>query len=160
MENAVRDTVMAMPLVTRVLVLGTLVVTVVANWGLVDPYLLVLSPDVYLRGQVWRIVTCVFFAGPLSFQFLMNLFMLYNYSKNLEQENYVGRTADFITFVAVATLALGVRASACARGGIVRASRRCTHTYPLARAHAHTRRSRRPHSSWASPAPHSSTTTS
>jgi len=49
-------------------------------------------------------------AGGLSFQFLMNLYMLYIYSRKLEEgQRYFGRTADYIMLVAFATVCHGVR---------------------------------------------------
>jgi hypothetical protein len=59
--------------------------------------------------QLWRVVTSVLFAGQLSFQFLMSLFMLYTYSKQLELEHFTGRTADYMVFVAFSVVCLAVR---------------------------------------------------
>ena len=60
--------------------------------------------------QLWRLVTAMLLAGGLSFQFLMNLYMLYIYSRKLEEgQRYFGRTADYIMLVAFATVCHGVR---------------------------------------------------
>ena len=52
MESSIRDFVLGIPVVTRFLFLGTLAVTIVGNWGLVNPYLLILTPAVYESLQV------------------------------------------------------------------------------------------------------------
>lgn len=52
--------------------------------------------------------TFVFF-GKLSFGFLMHLYFLYNYSKSLETEHFVGRTADYVFFLTFVATILNVR---------------------------------------------------
>ena len=61
-----------------------------------------------LGSQIWRVVTSALFAGMLSFQFLMHLFMMYTYSRQLEHEQFIGRTADYIVFVAFSIVSLAV----------------------------------------------------
>ena len=61
-----------------------------------------------LGSQIWRVVTSALFAGMLSFQFLMHLFMMYTYSRQLEHEQFIGRTADYIVFVAFSVVSLAV----------------------------------------------------
>jgi hypothetical protein len=52
MESTLRDFVLSIPVVTRYVVLGTLALTLAGNWGLVDPFALILSPAVYESFQV------------------------------------------------------------------------------------------------------------
>jgi len=49
------------------------------------------------------------FFGKLSFGFLMHLYFLYNYSKSLETEHFVGRTADYVFFLTFVATILNVR---------------------------------------------------
>jgi hypothetical protein len=49
--------------------------------------------------QVWRLFTCFFFWGRLSFQFLINMMLLYRHSSSLETSIYDGRKADYVFFL-------------------------------------------------------------
>jgi len=50
---------------------------------------------VLTKGQIWRCVTAFFFR-QLGFSFLLNMFFLYRHMKQLEEEEYRGKRADFI----------------------------------------------------------------
>ncbi len=49
--------------------------------------------------QLWRLGTCFFYWGRLSFQFLINMMLLYRYSTALETTIYEGRKADYVFFL-------------------------------------------------------------
>ena len=48
---------------------------------------------------MWRLFTCFFFWGRLSFQFLINMMLLYRHSSSLETSIYDGRKADYVFFL-------------------------------------------------------------
>ncbi|KAM9440763.1 derlin-2 isoform 1-T1 [Clarias gariepinus] len=55
-----------------------------------------ISNNVYLSLQVWRLVTNFLFFGPVGFNFLFNMIFLYRYCRMLEEGSFRGRTADFV----------------------------------------------------------------
>lgn len=77
----------SVPFFTRYWLSLTVGFTLLGRFGLVNPINLILLYEPIKRFQLWRLVTCVFYY-PLSpahgFQFLLNLYFLYNYSRRLE----------------------------------------------------------------------------
>jgi hypothetical protein len=68
---------MQIPPVTRTWLTGVVAVTVGARFGLVPLGALLFSlPLILQRLQVWRLLTCFFFLGPLDFSWLVNLYMM------------------------------------------------------------------------------------
>lgn len=47
--------------------------------------------------QIWRLVT-PFFLNRLGLAYAMNLYFIYRYSSQLENEVFLGRTADYLYF--------------------------------------------------------------
>jgi len=67
-----------LPILTKYLFVGSLVVTLGANFGLLEPYNLVLIwPKVLKQFEVWRLITCFLFHGRLGFAFLIHMLFLY-----------------------------------------------------------------------------------
>ncbi|KAI9193735.1 derlin-1 [Polychytrium aggregatum] len=91
---------MALPIVTRFLFVSTITITLVCNIGLISPqYMIFRLPLVVYKLQVWRLFTA-FFVNQLSFNFLIHLYFLYQYSKNLETSLFSNRPADYAFFIA------------------------------------------------------------
>ncbi|RKP09717.1 Der1-like family-domain-containing protein [Thamnocephalis sphaerospora] len=89
----------SIPRITRALFTTSVVVPLVGKLGLVSPYsLLLLWSDVVGRLQIWRLATTFFFAQP-GFGLMMNLYMLYRYSGDLETVTFAGRPADYAFFL-------------------------------------------------------------
>ncbi|KAL7713622.1 Derlin [Entamoeba marina] len=90
----------SIPLVTRILLVTTLSFSVsssfyrpIAEVSYFDPYLI--TENYHL----WRLVT-PFFLQKLGFPFLMHLFMLFNFSKELEQVYFQGNSKDYAFYLA------------------------------------------------------------
>lgn len=66
----------------------------IVSSGMMSPYYFVLMFP--LRMQFWRLFTNVLYFGPLSFPTLINLMMFLQYSKQMEQEHFKGRAADYV----------------------------------------------------------------
>jgi hypothetical protein len=74
---------------------------------------------------VWRLFTCFFFWGRLSFQFLISMMLLYRHSSSLETTIYDGRKADYVFFLlfssAFLLLSTALRQSVILAGGLLSA---------------------------------------
>ena len=154
--NPVKDWLESLPPVTRVWFVASFGTTCLISFGLVDPYRLLWSwPAVRHRFEVWRLITPYFFFGGFSFPFLINLYLLQQYSKGYEISPYNtgggGDTADYIWMMFLGALMLcgvsefmGQVAPAqarddawatwfctCGRGGTRPSKCRCTAAMPL-----------------------------
>jgi Derlin-1 len=99
----------SVPPITKWICTLVLLTTLAGNFGLVSPYLLILSwPELVQRFQIWRVVTSFLFAGKLSFKFLVNVVFLYKHGRQLEEEEFRGRPADYLFFVLFQGLVLVV----------------------------------------------------
>ncbi|BFU21418.1 Der1 family protein [Entamoeba histolytica HM-1:IMSS-B] len=88
----------SIPIVTRVLFFTTLSFSIV---GVFYPdlfYLCYFDREQIASGQVWRLFT-PFFCQQLGFSFLIHMFMLYNFSKELEEEYFNNDTTDYIFYL-------------------------------------------------------------
>lgn len=69
-----------LPQITKYLCVFILGLTMIAQFGLVSGYSLILDFDLIFnlkQLQLWRLITGVFFYGGFSFSFLMNFLVLY-----------------------------------------------------------------------------------
>eukprot|EP00039_Didymoeca_costata_P018774 m.334918 g.334918 ORF g.334918 m.334918 type:complete len:248 (+) comp17465_c0_seq1:119-862(+) len=97
----------AMPIFTKVLFSGTLGITLAGNLGLINPYYLIFQPVlIWHKFEIWRLVTCIFFAGKLSFPFLIHLYFLYSYSRRVEEGMMDRRPGDMLWMLIVVWAAL------------------------------------------------------
>ncbi|CAF3107977.1 unnamed protein product [Rotaria sp. Silwood2] len=86
----------SIPPITRVWFTGAIIVPVSARLGLVRPQNLVLFIQPIIQNfQIWRLITAVLFY-PMSFNYLINLYFLYQYSSRLETSTFNGKPADYI----------------------------------------------------------------
>jgi len=75
-------------------------VTLAANFGIIDPSLLILEVgSIFKSFQLWRLVTPFLFHGKLGFPFLIHMMFLVRYGSSLEQTTFAGRQADYIFFL-------------------------------------------------------------
>ena len=83
------------PVVTRTIAAGMLIETLLHSFHIIDPYKLVFSQaDIFKRFELWRLFTSVLF-NSLGFSFLVNMFTFYQHSSQLEQGEFLGRSADY-----------------------------------------------------------------
>lgn len=107
------------PLITKYLVFGSLVLTIVAALGILSPYTLVIYPSYILQKfQIWRLVTGFFYHGKLGLPFLINMYFLWTHSKELETIEFAGRTADYLFFI-ILSLALSLVAAVLLGWGLI-----------------------------------------
>ncbi|XP_031636837.1 derlin-1 [Contarinia nasturtii] len=84
-----------MPIFTKYWLTLTVVISVLARFGILPGYLLYLAPElIFQKFQLWRLLTCVFFY-PMGYQFLLNCYFLYSYSLRLENEQFKSTPGDY-----------------------------------------------------------------
>ncbi|CAG9765980.1 unnamed protein product [Ceutorhynchus assimilis] len=94
----VGDWYRSVPRFTRMWFTGTVVLSLLGRFGLLNPLNLILLYPQIKQFQIWRFVTCVLYY-PLTpqtgFHYLINLYFLYNYSRRLETGHFLGKPADY-----------------------------------------------------------------
>jgi len=91
----------SIPPVTRALITaGALVPLAPALGAAKMSSLLLMWKPVFEKFQLWRLVTC-FFVQPINLNLAFNLFFIYRSSLQLEREQFLGRTADYVYFLMV-----------------------------------------------------------
>ena len=99
----------SLPPVTRAYATAAVAATIVTQLGVLAPRAMILSfPDIFQNLELWRLATNLVFFGPFGFPFVMAVFFLLRYTKELETKRFQGRIADFVwaIFLMAATLTL------------------------------------------------------
>ena len=96
-----REWLEGLPPVTRAWFAASMSATCLCSFGLMNPMRLLWSwPLLSQKFEVWRLVTPYTFFGGFSFAFLINMYLLVQYSKNYEVSPYNtgggGDTADYV----------------------------------------------------------------
>ena len=92
----------SLPPVTRGYMTSAVAATLTVQLGLLDPSLMHLDfPSIFGSLELWRLLTNFTFFGTFSFPFVMSLFFLIRYTKELEAKRFEGRTADFLWAMAI-----------------------------------------------------------
>lgn len=100
----------SLPLITRYWFAFTIGLTCTANFGIINPYYLVFSwQNIQSKFEIWRVATCFCYAGGFSFQMLIAVFMLIQFSKQYEtggpfNTGAGGGTADYATALIFAAI--------------------------------------------------------
>lgn len=89
----------SMPPITRHWFAGSVAIPLLCRFNLIDPMSVVLTTDFVSKFHLWKP-----FTGPLfyhitpqsGFNYLINLYLIYNYSKRLELGSFAGRSADYV----------------------------------------------------------------
>jgi len=89
-----------MPKITRYWFTGSVVIPLLARFGILKAQHLVLLFDLFIyKFQIWRPFTALLYypITPQSgFTYLINLYFLYSYSQKLETSTFDGKTADYL----------------------------------------------------------------
>ncbi|CAF0964187.1 unnamed protein product [Adineta steineri] len=101
----------SIPPITRTWFTACVVVPFATRFKIVNPINLTLHVrPIIRRFQIWRLLTCLLFY-PLSFDYLINLYFLYQYSSRLETSTFDGKPADYVFclfFLAICNIILGI----------------------------------------------------
>ncbi|KAK9324549.1 Der1-like family-domain-containing protein [Lipomyces orientalis] len=102
MANDIVDFIYSVPPVTRLFLVGTLGTTFGILLNVIPPALLVNDwPVTVYKLQLWRPVTAFFIVTGQPMSKLMEIYMFYTYSKDLELEKFRGFTADYVYFLSL-----------------------------------------------------------
>jgi len=98
--NGIQDWLNGLPTITRHWLCGALLVTCSFNFQLLSGHSLVLLWEPLIkRFEIWRLVTPILFMGKFSFNFLIELYMIVQYSERYELGPFNsgggGTTADY-----------------------------------------------------------------
>lgn len=112
---------MDIPPVTRTLFLTIFSFTLLSGLGLLPLHLFILEyPFIYRKLQLWRLVFTFFHLGRLGLAFLIRMYFLFTYSKQLEIGVFFGRPANyawFLTIVSLTVLSLSLLIPSYINGG-------------------------------------------
>ncbi|XP_070574113.1 derlin-1-like [Ptychodera flava] len=99
MSSDFGDWYRGIPQLTRYWFTGSVVVPLLAKFGLLNPMYLILNFEwVVYRFQIWRPLSALLYYPIMpqtGFHYLINLYFLYNYSVRLETGVFDGRPADY-----------------------------------------------------------------
>eukprot|EP00796_Vickermania_ingenoplastis_P011931 gene11931-8211_t len=83
--------------VTDLMVGITFALALLVTLDVVRPFQLFFSRALILEEkQYWRLVSCIFFTGRISFNLVAQLYWLYQLSKTVEQRYFHGHTVDYL----------------------------------------------------------------
>lgn len=99
-SNDIGEWYRSIPQITKYWFTGSVVLPLIARFGLISPLWLILRYDfVVYNFQIWRIFTSVLYypiSGSRGFHYLLSLYFLYSYSVRLETGIFDGRPADYV----------------------------------------------------------------
>ncbi|KAK3086143.1 hypothetical protein FSP39_014209 [Pinctada imbricata] len=99
-SNDIGDWYRGIPMMTKYWFTGSVVVPIVARFGLLNPAWLFLHWESFIyKFQFWRPLTALLYypiSGPRGFHFLLNLYFLYSYSSRLETGIFLGKPAEML----------------------------------------------------------------
>lgn len=88
-DSGPKEWLEALPPITRAWFLASILTTCVTSFGFMQPHRVVwFWPMLYHKFEVWRLVTPFVFFGTFSFVFLINMYILVQYSQNYEASPY------------------------------------------------------------------------
>ncbi|KAI5641267.1 der1-like family domain-containing protein [Phthorimaea operculella] len=94
-----KDWYNSVPFFTRYWLSFTVGLSLLAKFGLLNPFYLVLEYYTFIHQfQIWRPFTALFYypiTPATGFHFLINCYFLYNYSSRLETGMFLGKPADY-----------------------------------------------------------------
>ncbi|GAA5869412.1 hypothetical protein JCM1840_005463 [Sporobolomyces johnsonii] len=90
------------PPITKLYLVGAVATSAAVQCNLVTPLQLYFTyRSAFEHGQLWRVVTCFLYWGPLSLDFFFHVFFIMRYSKMLEESSFHGRRADYVWLLLV-----------------------------------------------------------
>ena len=88
------------PVVTRFYMTSSVLTTAACSLELLSPFSLYFNFHlVFMKLQLWRLLTNFFFFGSLGVDFLFHMFFLVRYCRLLEEGEFRGRTLDFVVML-------------------------------------------------------------
>ncbi|KAJ2626687.1 hypothetical protein H4R22_004718, partial [Coemansia sp. RSA 1290] len=107
MPNPLEEWYLQLPPFTRLYTTGVVGLTLALKLQLVTPFQLFYSyHTAFGQGEYWRILTSFLFLGELSFDWILNIYFIVHYCRELEEGSYLNRPADFVWMVLLLCTAL------------------------------------------------------
>ncbi|KAJ2846778.1 hypothetical protein IWW36_004185 [Coemansia brasiliensis] len=107
MPNPLEEWYLQLPPFTRIYTTGIVGLTLALKLQLVTPYQLFYTyQTAFIQGEYWRILTSFLFLGELSFDWILNIYFIVHYCRELEEGSYLNRPADFVWMVLLLCAAL------------------------------------------------------
>ncbi|VDK27386.1 unnamed protein product [Taenia asiatica] len=92
-----RHELSSVPPITRTYTLLCLALTISVHLHILSPLQIYFNPYLILHDfQLWRLVSCFCYFGTIDFNFLFNMIFVYRYCRMLEENQFYGRSADFL----------------------------------------------------------------
>lgn len=97
-----RSFFMDIPPVTRTLFITLFTFTLLPSLNVLPINLFILSwPDIITKFQIWRLIFTFFHIGRGGINFLIRMYFLFTYSKQLEIGTFFGRPANYAWFLSI-----------------------------------------------------------
>ena len=95
------------PVVTRFYMTSSVLTTAACSLELLSPFSLYFNFHlVFMKLQLWRLLTNFFFFGSLGVDFLFHMFFLVRYGRELEAKRFEGRAGDMLWMMMATGLVL------------------------------------------------------
>ncbi|KAJ2776170.1 hypothetical protein H4R18_005808 [Coemansia javaensis] len=105
--NPLEEWYRQLPVFTRAYATAVVAVTLALQLQWVTPYQLFHSSRAtFGGGEYWRLATTFLFLGEFSLNWVLNVYFIVRYCRDLEEGSYSTRPADFVWLVALACAAL------------------------------------------------------
>ncbi|GAA5952526.1 hypothetical protein JCM3765_002197 [Sporobolomyces pararoseus] len=90
------------PPITKVYLIGAVATSAAVQCNLVTPLQLYFTyRSCFEHLQLWRLITCFLYWGPLSLDFFFHVFFIMRYSKMLEETSFAGKKAEYVWLLIV-----------------------------------------------------------
>lgn len=96
--SEIKQAYMEVPPFTRYFITAVFCTSFGLTYRLLNPYLLLLEPNVIKKLQLWRFLTTFIFAGSFSQSFLFSMIMMYFTCRRIE-DHFKGKQADFAVLI-------------------------------------------------------------
>ena len=108
--QSIKEGMDSVPIVTRYLVFGTLILSISSNLGIISGKQLVLyAPYILERYEIWRLFTAHLLSTGSSM--IWHIVFLYQYSRDLEVGTYSNRKADYVFLLILIMLGMDIAGS-------------------------------------------------
>ncbi|KAJ2885390.1 hypothetical protein H4R27_001421 [Coemansia aciculifera] len=96
MPTPIEEWYFQIPTCTRIYMTATVVLTLALQLEWMTPFQVFYNYDyAFSRGQYWRVFTTFLYMGKFSLEWLLNMYFIIQYCRDLEEGSFLNRPADF-----------------------------------------------------------------
>ncbi|KAJ1834790.1 hypothetical protein LPJ63_001675 [Coemansia sp. RSA 2711] len=107
MPNPLEEWYLQLPPFTRIYTTGIVLLTLALQMEWVTPFQLFYTyHTTFVQGEYWRLATSFLFLGGFSLDWVLNVYFIVRYCRDLEEGSYLNRPADFVWMVFLMCIAL------------------------------------------------------